>query len=331
MLGGSATADFLRRFQVPAVAEPYISRIVTDDEVRLVLAAEGPLTVEAAAAALGADREAAAASLHAAFRRGVLDRREEDGRALYEHSNFYGRLDTFATFDDAWYDLPVEARRALDEWMLDEHLESVRPAVTRLLAGQTVESSPGNDSILLLHELDTIVDSARAIVVVPCNCRRLGHRCERPLETCVQFDAAAEKKLARGLGRRLTNAEAKALLRWADKKGLMHTTDLSPGEDGPAAICNCCADDCYVFRGAARLGSNGTWPRSRYLAVFDAALCNRCGLCVKRCHFGAFAAPGPVIRGKPLPEIAFSPTLCWGCGLCANTCPTGAIAMAPID
>jgi len=75
--------------------------------------------------------------------------------------------------------------------------------------------------------------------------------------------------LDRGHGRRLTQEAAIALVRRADKQGLMHTADSDWQARGLHAICNCCACDCYPFRAAQELGSKGVWPRSRYIAAYD--------------------------------------------------------------
>jgi ferredoxin len=135
--------------------------------------------------------------------------------------------------------------------------------------------------------------------------------------------------LDRGHGKRLTLAEAVDLLRWADGKGLMHTSDSEWRTRGLHAICNCCACDCYPFRAALELGSKGAWPRSRYIAVHDREKCNSCGLCVQRCYFDAFFLdPAPEQpAGKTETDVRYAPGRCWGCGLCANTCPTEAITM----
>ena len=141
-----------------------------------------------------------------------------------------------------------------------------------------------NDTVLLVYEAEEMIDAATHIVVQPCDCRRLGQNCDLPVETCIWLDEGALGTLDRGYGRRLTKNEAKELLRWADKKGLMHTGDSEWRAHGLHAICNCCACDCYPFLAAQELGSKGVWPKSRYVASRDHERCNLCGACVKRCH-----------------------------------------------
>jgi ferredoxin len=194
------------------------------------------------------------------------------------------------------------------------------------------ENALPNDTVLLLSEVEEMLDAATHIVVQPCDCRRLGQNCDRPVETCVWLDDGALAALDRGYGRRLTREEAKELARWADKKGLMHTADSEWQTRGLHAICNCCACDCYPFRAAQELGSQGVWPRSRYVAVRDGERCNLCGACVQRCHFEAFHYSDELIEvGDKLKEnVVFDPDRCWGCGLCANTCPSAAIVMVPL-
>ncbi|MHB8992980.1 MAG: aldehyde ferredoxin oxidoreductase C-terminal domain-containing protein, partial [Chloroflexota bacterium] len=324
---------FAERFGVPEIALPYVDRIVTPEEMILVLAAsDGPLTAELAARALDLSSSEAAGLLDSAFRRAVLDRDEAEGHSTYTPTSFYTRMDYFATFDPSWVDLPLEARRAMDEWMLRRYVERVRPNVERLMRGEPAQGSPGNDSVVLLHEAEAIIDAATTIAVVPCDCRSIARNCGKPLETCIQFNAVAEKKLARGYGRRLTAQEAKELVAWADRKGLMHTTDLEFGDEGPSPLCNCCADDCYVFRAAANLGSKGAWPHSRYVATHNTEACTMCGACVKRCHFGAFHHDGTTVEvaGLQVKRVVFDPTLCWGCGLCTATCLRDAIALGAL-
>jgi ferredoxin len=200
------------------------------------------------------------------------------------------------------------------------------------MQGLEAENALPNDTILLLHEVEEMIDAAAHVVVQPCDCRRLGQNCQRPVETCIWLDGGALAALERGYGRRLTRDEAKALVRRADRQGLMHTGDSEWRSRGLHAICNCCACDCYPFRAARELGSKGSWPRSRYVAVHDRDRCTLCGACVRRCHFAAFYHDAPLVAvGDSLKKnVVFDPERCWGCGLCANTCPAGAVRMEPL-
>ena len=201
------------------------------------------------------------------------------------------------------------------------------------MQGLEAENALPNDTVLLLHEVEEMIDAATHIVVQPCDCRRLGQNCDRPVETCIWLDEGALATLDRGHGRRLNKQEAKELVRWADKEGLMHTADSEWETRGLHAICNCCACDCYPFRAAQELGSKGAWPRSKYVAAYHRECCIFCGTCVNRCHFDAFYHDGTTVEldGGARENVRFDPEKCWGCGLCANTCPADAIDMEPLQ
>ncbi len=201
------------------------------------------------------------------------------------------------------------------------------------MQGLEAENALPNDTVMLLSEVEEMINAASEIVVQPCDCRRLGENCKRPVETCIWLDEGARQSLDRGHGRQLTREEAIKLLRRADKKGLMHTADSEWRERGLHAICNCCACDCYPFRAAQELGTKGVWPKSHYIAQYHTELCNQCGACAKRCHFEAFYHDGSILEvdGKSKKGVAFDPEKCWGCGLCANSCPQDAIEMISLQ
>jgi len=319
---------FVDVFGVWEEARPYISLMVDEREMALILQMQGrAVTVDQAARLMDMSGDEAASFLARCYSRGIVSKKVENGVAFYSPTDFYTRLDYFARYDN-WDDLPREARQVIDRRYLDEFIARQRPKVEAALDGMSSGRLP-NDAVMLLGEVEEMIDAATDIVVLPCDCRRLGQNCERPVETCIRFDQAALDALDQGHGRRLTRNEAKTLVRHADHKGLMHTGDIQWREHGLHDVCNCCACDCYPFRAGIELGSKGVWPQSRYIAVRDSNLCDLCGSCVKRCHFGAFYHPEAEakVEAKVKRKVEFDPDKCWGCGLCANTCPADAIEM----
>jgi ferredoxin len=325
--------EFVVAFQVWEEAQPYLHLMINEAEIGLVVAiGDQAVTTDEAAVLLGTSHAEAADLLARCYSRCILNKSVADGVTRYSTAEFGALVDLFAKFEN-WDDIPAEGRKRIDRRFLDEFIAKHRPNVEHKARGLSAEHALPNDSVMLLSEIEEMIEAATHIVVQPCDCRRLGQNCERPIETCIWMDEGALGALDRGHGRRLTTEEAKELVRWADKKGLMHTADSEWRTRGLHALCNCCACDCYPFRAAQELGSQGIWPRSRYIAVHDREACNLCGACVKRCHFDAFYHDGSSreTEGKARPDVLFNPDKCWGCGLCANTCPSGAIVMASLE
>ena len=325
--------QFVTAFGVWEEAQPYLHLMVDEPEMRLVVAMGGQaITAGQAAERLGLTRRQAAELLQRAYTRHVVDKSQaDDGTPTYSAGTFYSRLDHFAKYEN-WDDIPAADRRTINRRFLDEFIARHRPNVELKMQGLKAENALPNDTVLLLSQVEEMIDAATHIVVQPCDCRRLGQNCDRPVETCLWLDAGALEALERGYGRRLTRAEARDLVRRADRAGLMHTADSEWRSRGLHAICNCCACDCYPFRAARELGSKGVWPKSHYVAAYDQERCDLCGACVRRCHFDALYHDGSTVEvsGKARPGVAFDPESCWGCGLCANTCPSNAIVMEPL-
>jgi ferredoxin len=302
---------------------------VDEIEMRLVVSmAYQHLDLQQAADLLALSLKETSDLLRRAYSRGIIDKLVEDGIAKYKISDFYARLDHFVKYEN-WHDIPIEDRKAINRRYLDEFIARHKHNIERKMQGLEAGNALPNDTVMLLGEVEEMIDAASDIVVQPCDCRKLGENCDRPVETCIWLDEGARRALDRGHGRRLTKEEALDLLRRADKKGLMHTADSEWRERGLHAICNCCACDCYPFLAAQELGTKGVWPKSHYIVQYDRERCNQCGACVKRCHFGAFYHDGSVVEvdGKSKKRVAINPEKCWGCGLCANSCPQDAIEM----
>jgi NAD-dependent dihydropyrimidine dehydrogenase PreA subunit len=327
------TDEFVVIFDVWEQALPYLSLIVDEDEMRLVVSlAHQHLDLQQVADLLALSHTDAVELLGRAYSRCIVDKLVEDDATKYKISDFYARLDHFAKYEN-WHDIPAEDRKVINRRFLDEFIARHKHTIERKKRGLAAENALPNDTVMLLSEIEEMINAATDIVVQPCDCRKLGENCDRPVETCIWLDEGARQALDRGHGRRLTQEEAIELLRWADKKGLMHTADSEWRERGLHAICNCCACDCYPFRAAQELGSKGIWPKSHYIVQHDQDRCNQCGACVKRCHFDAFYHDGSTIKvnGKNKKGVAVNLEKCWGCGLCANTCPHGAIEMIKLE
>ena len=325
--------EFIAIFDVWEEAQPYLSLIVDEVEMRLVVGvAHQHLDVQQVADLLIMPNAEPTDLLEQAYSRCIVDKVIEDGVTKYKISDFYARLDHFVKYEN-WHDIPAEGRKIIDRRYLDEFIARNKQNIERKVQGFEAGNALPNDTIMLLREIEEMIEAASEIVVQPCDCRKLGENCNRPVETCIWLDEGARKALDRGHGRRLTKEEATKLLRRADKKGLMHTADSEWRERGLHAICNCCACDCYPFRAAQELGTKGVWPKSHYIARYDRERCNQCGACVKRCHFEAFYHDGAIIEidGKNKKEVAFDSEKCWGCGLCANSCPQDAIEMMSLQ
>lgn len=325
--------EFVTIFDVWEQARPYLSLMVDEAEMRLVVSmAHQHLDLQQVSDLLALSNTEAANLLERAYSRCIVDKDTENCLTKHKISDFYARLDHFAKYEN-WYDIPAEDRKVIDRRFLDEFIARHKHNIERKMQGLEAENALPNDTVMLLSEVEEMINAASEIVVQPCDCRKLGENCKRPVETCIWLDEGAHQSLERGHGRKLTREEAIKLIRRADNKGLMHTADSEWRERGLHAICNCCACDCYPFRAAQELGTKGVWPKSHYVAQYHAEPCNQCGACVKRCHFEAFYHDDSIIEidGKSKKGVAFDPEKCWGCGLCANSCPQDAIEMISLQ
>ncbi|MBC8503579.1 MAG: 4Fe-4S binding protein [Anaerolineales bacterium] len=324
--------EFIDVFDVWEPARPFLSLMVDEREMDLVVQAyrqdDQNLTVELIADLLGLDYAQADKLVQRAYGRCILNKVVEDGVPKFTPSNFYSRLDHFAKYEN-WHDIPPNDRKVINRRFLDEFINRHKENIKRKMRGLEAENALPNDTVMLLSEVEEMIHAATNIVVQPCDCRMLGENCDKPVETCIWLDEGAREALDRGHGRSLTKEEAIELLRYTDKKGLMHTADSEWRDRGLHAICNCCACDCYPFSAAQELGTKGVWPKSHYVAAHDLDLCNMCGSCVKRCHFDAFVLTDEIVfvGDKDKQRVIYDSDNCWGCGLCANTCPENAIQM----
>ena len=172
---------FVAAFSVWEVARPYVRMFADELEMELIVGMRGqPMTPDEVADLLGMDADRASGFLRRCYSRHVVNRVVEDGVTKYAPSDFYARLDHFAKFEN-WDDIPQENRRAIDRRFLDAFIARHRPTVERKMQGLEAENALPNDTVLLLSEVEEMIDAAAEIVVQPCDCRRLGQYCDRPV------------------------------------------------------------------------------------------------------------------------------------------------------
>jgi Pyruvate/2-oxoacid:ferredoxin oxidoreductase delta subunit/uncharacterized protein YidB (DUF937 family) len=230
-------------------------------------------------------------------------------------------------FHDAtilWEEAPREFLDLWQEFMetewpeLASRLSKVLPKpFTRVIpVGVTVQAKT---HILDFESVRDIVNKAKVLAVTKCTCRLTAHKCDRPLETCIQVNNAASYALARGTGRKINSQEALEILRMAEEKGLIHVTMNRHEVDH--FICNCCPCCCQTMPVLIKGGIRVVDP-SRFKAEIDRELCTGCGNCHQRCYFGAVSWDD----GEGSVSVVTAEK-CMGCGLCKVTCPADAIEL----
>jgi Pyruvate/2-oxoacid:ferredoxin oxidoreductase delta subunit len=181
--------------------------------------------------------------------------------------------------------------------------------------------------VLNFDNVKKLVESAKIIAVMDCSCRLDLKRCDAPVENCMYFNEAAEKKLASEDPRiksykphRVSKEEAMDVLKKSAEAGLVHMAYVN--KENPTNIgyiCSCCSCCCEILGGILRFGMAPHVLTASAKSVWDESKCTNCGICVDRCHFGS----RKIVNGA----LEIDPDRCFGCGLCVSTCPTEAIAL----
>ncbi|MCP4750533.1 MAG: 4Fe-4S ferredoxin [Proteobacteria bacterium] len=180
----------------------------------------------------------------------------------------------------------------------------------------------GRQQILDADSAEKIVTSAEIVAVANCTCRVIAHKCDNPVEVCLQVDNAARYAVDRGTGREVSKEEAVKILKECEEAGLVHVTMNK--EHAGHFICNCCRCCCQAFPVMIAEGLNICDP-SRFVARIDPETCDDCCTCQDRCFFGALEETE--VDGDRT-VMAVVADKCLGCGVCHVTCPSGAITLA---
>lgn len=199
----------------------------------------------------------------------------------------------------------------------EQPVERVVPAY------KAVAKVPGVQPYDDVRELIKLADP---IAVVPCPCRLRAQKCNKPVEVCLQLGRGGEYAIARGSGKKVSFAEALAVLDKVEEGGEVHYWP-NTAIGAPRFMCNCCDDCCVAWvplnQHGVSVGKRG--DKSRFEASTDQALCDGCQVCIDRCMFNAIEMVK--VPGSKKLKAKVDPEKCWGCGLCVIKCEPQALSM----
>ncbi len=135
----------------------------------------------------------------------------------------------------------------------------------------------------------------------------------------MQTNAFSAAIIDRGIGEKLTNAEALKRIGEAEDAGLMHMVRNNVKDD--MFMCNCCSCCCTGLFMINELGFREAYAPSRFRVKYDESACTGCGACEDRCQVHAIT----------MGDVAVVDTgKCFGCGNCALSCPSEALVLEEI-
>jgi ferredoxin len=208
-----------------------------------------------------------------------------------------------------------------------DHRKNVVESIDKAIVFPVNTEIKQDQTVLNIDHVTKLVESADTIAVMDCSCRTDLKKCDAPLDVCMYFDEAAEKKLNSEDPRIMSykphivgKEEAKGILRKSVDAGLLHMAYVN--NENPSSIgyiCSCCSCCCEILGGILRFGMAPHILTASARSVQDDSRCTGCGVCVDRCHFGS----RKLVDGR----LEYDSDRCFGCGHCVSTCPTNAITL----
>jgi Pyruvate/2-oxoacid:ferredoxin oxidoreductase delta subunit len=175
-----------------------------------------------------------------------------------------------------------------------------------------------------------IIQSASTVGVSLCSCRHhrrhLDKACDRPLETCLSLNYAAESMISSGSARAITAKVAMQIVQECKAMRMAQTADNVQRK--AAFICNCCGCCCGMILAVKNFSLPNAIVSSNWVLEISSSKCVGCGQCVGACPMGAIDLVQDGDDGKRKRAVCDT-SLCLGCGICTSVCRSGALAMRP--
>ncbi len=302
---------------------PRLFRMIADsEEAELMMAMPG--TPEQLAEKVGKPVEQVEEMCKNLYRKGVAFKSFKTGSLGYKMCR------DLVQFHDASILWPEAPQEYLDLWQkfMEEEWPNYAKIVEKIMPKPFTRVIPidkaveaGKQQVLDTESAEKMIQDSEKVAVTKCTCRLTAHKCDNPLEVCLQIGKAADYTIDRESGREVSRDEAYEILKKSEDAGLVHIT-LNKAHAGHF-ICNCCGCCCQTLPLLISEGLKLTDP-SRYTARIDAGLCDFCGACRDRCYFNA-VVEAKNDEGEEVMSIIEEK--CMGCGLCYVTCPEGAISL----
>ncbi len=292
--------------------------VCSEEEAEIVNILPG--SIGEIASKTGKSPETLALMLKELFHRGVVFEGKKGGDTVYRPPRH------IIQFHDAtllWEEAPEKLSSLWVQFMEQEY-PALLELVTRVNFPSFMRVVPINKTIspkstvLTYEDAEAMIRTATSLAVTRCVCRLSLHKCDNPLENCLQLNKGAEYTIKRGTGRKIDAEEALRILKEAEEHGLVHLTENRSVMGN--AICNCCSCCCEMLRFASDSKTKGVLSPSRFVAKVDSNLCSFCGACAQIC-------PMDAIADDTEGTYSVNHDRCIGCGLCANVCAANAISL----
>jgi Na+-translocating ferredoxin:NAD+ oxidoreductase subunit B len=164
-------------------------------------------------------------------------------------------------------------------------------------------------------------------VNVNCICKKSQDLIDEPCKVtdnrrhCLSIGEGAQKYLDRDQGIRITKQEAKDLLEWQIKQGLV--LQCGNYRDELREVCACCGCCCGVLMNAKKLKRPVDVFNIRYQAAISDELCKNCGKCASKCQMDAIE----IFKTNGKKHYTINLDRCIGCGVCVEACKFDAISL----